>query len=163
MLSTPNGLNGSSISNRSITLDLQTNYKTQTKNLDKRSDFFNSLKNDSTNDGNKHSSTKITSNSNANYKTTKGTLLLLSVPETPEEKELSMNFMHSNFVNFLIFRFLIEMGWKDCDEITYEITDKDKEEYEKRIQLLPKVTFRIVFHILDLLLFLSRRIIHQLH
>jgi len=54
-------------------------------------------------------------------KTTKGTLLLLSVPETPEEKEL-----------------LIRMGWKDCDEITYEITDKDKEEYEKRIQLLPK-------------------------
>ena len=31
------------------------------------------------------------------------------------------------------------MGWKDCDEITYEITDKDKEEYEKRIQILPKV------------------------
>jgi len=31
------------------------------------------------------------------------------------------------------------MGWNDCDEITYEITDKDKEEYEKRIQLLPKV------------------------
>jgi len=31
------------------------------------------------------------------------------------------------------------MGWNDCDEITYEITDKNKEEYEKRIQLLPKV------------------------
>ncbi len=42
---------------------------------------------------------------------------------------------------FSIFRFLIRMGWKDCDEITYEITDKDKEEYEKRIQLLPKVRF----------------------
>lgn len=28
-------------------------------------------------------------NSNGNYKPTKGTLLLLSVPETPEEKELS--------------------------------------------------------------------------
>jgi hypothetical protein len=91
-LSTPNGLNGtsnSSINNRSITLDLQTNYKTQTKNLDKRSDFFNSLKNDSTTDGNKRSLGKITSNSNGNYKTNKGTLLLLSVPETPEEKELS--------------------------------------------------------------------------
>jgi hypothetical protein len=123
LLSTPNGLNGtsSSITNRSITLDLQTNCKTQTKNLDKRSDFFNSLKNDSTNEGNKHQLTKITTNSNRNYKTTKGTLLLLSVPETPEEKEL-----------------LIRMGWNDCDERTYEITDKDKEEYEKRIQLLPK-------------------------
>ncbi len=31
------------------------------------------------------------------------------------------------------------MGWKECDEITYEITDKDKEEYEKQIKLLPKV------------------------
>ncbi len=95
LLSTPNGLNGtsnSSITNRSITLDLQTNYKTQTKNLDKRSDFFNSLKNDSTTEGNKRSSTKLTSNSDGNYKTTKGTLLLLSVPETPEEKELSDGF-----------------------------------------------------------------------
>lgn len=31
------------------------------------------------------------------------------------------------------------MGWNDCDERSYEITDKDKEEYEKRIQFLPKV------------------------
>jgi len=117
LLSTPNGLNGTS---SSIT-NLHTNYKTQTKNLDKRSDFFNSLKNDSTNEGNKRQTIKLPTNSDGNYKTTKGTLLLLSVPETPEEKEL-----------------LIRMGWKDCDEITYEITDKDKEEYEKRIQLLPK-------------------------
>jgi hypothetical protein len=29
------------------------------------------------------------------------------------------------------------MGWND--DMTYEITDQDKEEYEKRIQLLPKV------------------------
>jgi hypothetical protein len=33
----------------------------------------------------------------------------------------------------------MRMGWKEYDEINYEITDKDKEEYEKRIQLLPKV------------------------
>lgn len=39
----------------------------------------------------------------------------------------------------MIFRFLIRMGWNDCDERSYEITDKDKEEYEKRIQFLPKV------------------------
>ena len=31
------------------------------------------------------------------------------------------------------------MGWKDCDDIMYEITDKDKEEYEKRIKHSPKV------------------------
>lgn len=31
------------------------------------------------------------------------------------------------------------MGWKEGDELTYEITDEDKEEYEKRIQLSPKV------------------------
>jgi hypothetical protein len=29
------------------------------------------------------------------------------------------------------------MGWND--DMTYEITDKDKEEYEKRLKLLPKV------------------------
>jgi hypothetical protein len=29
------------------------------------------------------------------------------------------------------------MGWNDG--MTYEITDKDKEEYEKRLKLLPKV------------------------
>ncbi|CAF3529556.1 unnamed protein product [Rotaria sp. Silwood1] len=142
LLSTPNGLNGTSISsssssistttstttNRSITLELQTNCITQTKNLDKRSDFFNSLKNDSTNERNKNlnkrqynESTKTIINADKNSKTSKRTLLLLSVPETPEEKEL-----------------LIRMGWKECDEITYEITDQDKEEYEKRIQLLPK-------------------------
>ncbi|CAF5135226.1 unnamed protein product, partial [Rotaria sp. Silwood1] len=104
LLSTPNGLN------------------------DKRSDFFNSLKNDSTNERNKNlnkrqynESTKTITNADKNSKTSKRTLLLLSVPETPEEKEL-----------------LIRMGWKECDEITYEITDQDKEEYEKRIQLLPK-------------------------
>ncbi len=88
LLSTPNGLNGTS---SSIT-NLQTNCKTQTKNLDKRSDFFNSLKNDSTHEGNKHPLTKLTTNINENYKTNKGTLLLLSVPETPEEKELSDEF-----------------------------------------------------------------------
>ncbi|CAF0923911.1 unnamed protein product [Adineta steineri] len=144
LLSTPNGLNGTSPSssssspstttttNRSITLELQTNCITQTKNLDKRSDFFNSLKNDSTNDENKNgtkrqynqtikTSTPIITNSDKNLKTSKATLLLLSVPETPEEKEL-----------------LIRMGWKEYDEINYEITDKDKEEYEKQIKLLRK-------------------------
>jgi hypothetical protein len=39
------------------------------------------------------------------------------------------------------------MGWNDCDERTYEITDKDKEEYEKRIQLLPKVSWDTSFFI----------------
>ncbi|CAF2715297.1 unnamed protein product [Rotaria sp. Silwood2] len=143
LLSTPNGINGtissslsssssitstSTTTNRSITLELQTNCITQTKNLDKRSDFFNSLKNDSTNERNKNltklqynQSTKTITNADKNHKTSKGTLLLLSVPETPEEKEL-----------------LIRMGWKEYDEISYEITDQDKEEYEKRIQLLPK-------------------------
>ncbi|CAF3498649.1 unnamed protein product [Rotaria sp. Silwood2] len=118
----------STTTNRSITLELQTNCITQTKNLDKRSDFFNSLKNDSTNERNKNltklqynQSTKTITNADKNHKTSKGTLLLLSVPETPEEKEL-----------------LIRMGWKEYDEISYEITDQDKEEYEKRIQLLPK-------------------------
>lgn len=32
------------------------------------------------------------------------------------------------------------MGWKECDEITYEITDQDKEEYEKQIKSLRKVS-----------------------
>ncbi|CAF3554930.1 unnamed protein product [Rotaria sp. Silwood1] len=152
LLSTPNGLNGTSISsssssistttstttNRSITLELQTNCITQTKNLDKRSDFFNSLKNDSTNERNKNlnkrqynESTKTIINADKNSKTSKRTLLLLSVPETPEEKEL-----------------LIRMGWKECDEITYEITDQDKEEYEKRIQLLPKVSIQYTVNLL---------------
>jgi hypothetical protein len=45
---------------------------------------------------------------------------VLSASETSEEKEL-----------------LKRMGWND--DMTYEITDQDKEEYEKRIQLLPKV------------------------
>lgn len=132
--STPNGLNGTSSltttpTNRTITLELPTNCITQTKNLDKRSDFFNSLKNDSTNERNKighkrqynNESMKIIPHSDKNHKTSKGTLLLLSVPETPEEKEL-----------------LIRMGWKDGDEVTYEITDQDKEEYEKRIKHSPK-------------------------
>ncbi len=65
---------------------------------------------------------------------------------------------------FDIFRFLIRMGWNDCDEITYEITDKDKEEYEKRIQLLPKVNI-ILNHVVYIYSFFVyiRRIIHQLH
>jgi len=50
-----------------------------------------------------------------NGTSSKGTLLLLSVPETAEEKE-----------------FLTLMGWKDGDEIDYEITDKDREEFEKQ-------------------------------
>lgn len=29
------------------------------------------------------------------------------------------------------------MGWND--DMTYEITDKDKEDYEKQLKLLPKV------------------------
>jgi hypothetical protein len=145
LLSTPNGLNGTSptTNNRSITLE--TNCITQTKNLDKRSDFFNSLKNDSTNEGNKNGnkrSTKTTINSDDNTKTSKGTLLLLSVPETPEEKELSDRFYFKFYIFFFISRLLIHMGWKECDEITYEITDKDKEEYEKRIKVLPKVRIR---------------------
>ncbi len=32
------------------------------------------------------------------------------------------------------------MGWND--DMNYEITDKDKEEYEKRIKLLPKVNYK---------------------
>ncbi|UJR08498.1 hypothetical protein I4U23_012764 [Adineta vaga] len=137
LLSTPNGLNGSSSSStggtpttRSITLDLQTNCITQTKNLDKRSDFFNSLKNDSTSEENKNGlkrqynqsiKSATVTNSDRKFKTSKATLLLLSVPETSEEKEL-----------------LIRMGWKEYDEINYEITDKDKEEYEKQMKLLRK-------------------------
>ncbi|CAF0972778.1 unnamed protein product [Rotaria magnacalcarata] len=143
LLSAPNGLNGTSPSlslsttttaipsgttNRSVALELQTNCITQTKNLDKRSDFFNSLKNDSTSERNKNGnkrqyseSKKTITNSDKTYKTSKATVLLLSVPETPEEKEL-----------------LMQMGWKEYDDIAYEITDKDKEEYEKRIQHLPK-------------------------
>jgi hypothetical protein len=75
---------------------------------------------------------------NEKIQTKKGTLLLLSVPETSEEKELSWNyFIYRKFCFFGIFRFLIEMGWND--DMNYQITDKDKEEYEKRIKLLPKV------------------------
>jgi len=92
---------------------LQTNCITQTKNLDKRSDFFNSLKNDLTIDGNKNHYNQFK----------KRTLLLLSVSETSEEKDL-----------------LMRMGWND--NMTYEITEKDKEEYEKRIKLLPKTDNR---------------------
>lgn len=46
--------------------------------------------------------------------------------------------------NIFFFRLLVQMGWKDGDEMTYEITDQDKEEYEKRIQHIPKVS-RIIF------------------
>ena len=42
------------------------------------------------------------------------------------------------------------MGWKDGDEMTYEITDQDKEEYEKRIQHIPKVR-----QIIEVLLFFN--------
>lgn len=97
LFSTSNGFHSTPTSNhRSIALDLQTNCKTQTKNLDKRSDFFNSLKNDSTNEENKRSVMKINSKPTENYQLTKGTLLLLSVSETPEEKELSYDL--SNFL-----------------------------------------------------------------
>ena len=76
--------------NRLTALELQTNCITQTRNLDKRSEFFNSLKNDSTNERNKNKrqykqSTKIIANSDQNFKTSKGRLL--SVHETPEEKQ----------------------------------------------------------------------------
>lgn len=49
------------------------------------------------------------------------------------------------------FRLLIQMGWKDGDEMTYEITDQDKEEYEKRIQHIPKVG-----QIIEVFLFFDR-------
>jgi hypothetical protein len=67
LLSTPNNFNISS------------SYELQTKNLDKPSDFLNSLKNDLT----------IKDNKQHNNRLSKQTLLLLSVPETPEEKELN--------------------------------------------------------------------------
>ncbi|CAF5145698.1 unnamed protein product, partial [Rotaria magnacalcarata] len=35
---------------------------------------------------------------------------------------------------------LIRMGWNN--DMAYEITDKDKEEYEKRIKMLPKIDNR---------------------
>jgi hypothetical protein len=79
LLSTPNNLN----------IQIQTNCITQPKNLDKRSDFLNSLRNDliiEEQNGNKN--LFIT---NEKFQTRKGTLLLLSVPETSEEKELSFS------------------------------------------------------------------------
>ncbi|CAF2448717.1 unnamed protein product [Rotaria sp. Silwood2] len=93
LLSTPNNLN---INNRSVVHELQTSCITQTKNLDKRSDFLNSLKNNSNNEeknSNQHNlnqSSKFIGNSNENFQLTKETLLLLSVPETSEEKEFSI-------------------------------------------------------------------------
>ncbi|CAF3431934.1 unnamed protein product [Rotaria sp. Silwood1] len=94
LLSTPNNLNTNT---RSMIHELQTSCITQTKNLDKRSNFLNSLKNNSNNEEkniNKHhsnQSSKLIENSNENFQSTKETLLLLSVPETSEEKELSTN------------------------------------------------------------------------
>ena len=35
------------------------------------------------------------------------------------------------------------MGWNEYDEVNYEITDKDKEEYEKQTKLLHKVRQRL--------------------
>jgi len=89
---------------------------------------LNSLKNEEKPENNQ--------TSKSNLKTPKGILLLLSVPETSEEKELS-DIIRVTISILLIFRLLIRMGWND--DMTYEITDKDKEEYEKRIKLLPKV------------------------
>lgn len=37
------------------------------------------------------------------------------------------------------------MGWSD--DMSYEITDKDKEEYEKRIKIFPKVNLNEIFNI----------------
>ncbi|CAF1643273.1 unnamed protein product [Adineta ricciae] len=128
LLSTPNGVNGTSTP-RSITLELQTNCITQTKNLDKRSDFFNSLKYGENKNGVKRQynpvikPTTLTS-SDRNVKVSNATLLVLPMVETPEEKEL-----------------LIRMGWNEYDEVNYEITDKDKEEYEKQMKLLHKTNY----------------------
>ena len=75
--------------------DLQTNCMTQTRNLDKRSNFLNSLKNESNNEERnaikRHysESSKAITNSDENMKSTKKTLLSLSLFETSEEKELS--------------------------------------------------------------------------
>ncbi|CAF3512307.1 unnamed protein product [Adineta steineri] len=79
-------------------------------NLDKRSRFLNSI-------NEKKTEVKHQYNKTLNSKTI---LLLLSIPETTEEKEL-----------------LIRMGWNN--DMTYEITDTDKEEYEKQIKYFPKV------------------------
>lgn len=73
-------------------------------------------------------------NTNSYHQLTKQTIRLLSLPETNEEKDL-----------------LKRMGWND--EMTYEITDKDKEEYEKRIKLFPKMNN----HADDLITALNRR------
>jgi len=73
LLSTPNHFNISSSSPRSII------HEFQTKNFDKPSHFLNSLKNDLTIEENKRHYNRLS----------KQTLLLLSVPETSEEKELS--------------------------------------------------------------------------
>lgn len=45
------------------------------------------------------------------------------------------------------------MGWKDGDEMTYEITDQDKEDYEKRIQHIPKVDYNSMIRLIILLSF----------
>ncbi|CAF3308257.1 unnamed protein product [Rotaria socialis] len=117
LLSTPNNLNTNT---RNMIHDLHTSYITHTKNLDKRN-FLNSLKNNSNNE-NKHPLNE-TSKTIGNLKPTKDSLSLSTVPETPEEKDL-----------------LIRMGWNN--DMAYEITDKDKEEYEKRIKMLPKIDNR---------------------
>ncbi len=98
---------------------------------------MNSLKNEEKPENSQTSKSKL--------KTPKGILLLLSVPETSEEKELSdiIRVTISNISVLLTFRLLIRMGWND--DTTYEITDKDKEEYEKRIKLLPKVNSNEIY------------------
>lgn len=81
-------------------------------------------------------------NTHSFHQLTKQTIRLLSLPETNEEKDL-----------------LKRMGWND--EMTYEITDKDKEEYEKRIKSFPKV-IRKIFLLLNskMISFCSRLIIN---
>lgn len=83
LLSTPNNF---STSNRSMVHELQTSCITQTKNLDKRSDFLNSLKNGLINENKDPLKQSPKSNGNSD-EPKQETLILLSLPETSEEKE----------------------------------------------------------------------------
>lgn len=142
LLSTPNNL---SMNPRSSIQELHTSCTAQTKNLDKRSSFLNSLKNNSHNEeGFENKTSKPVENCNDNTESTKDKVNLLSATETSEEKELSKIFasiLSMFFIDAYVlsnFRLLIRMGWND--DMAYEITEKDKEEYEKQIQFLPKVS-----------------------
>ncbi|CAF0794038.1 unnamed protein product [Didymodactylos carnosus] len=152
--SNANLLLNNSLNSKPIVLELPTNCITQTKNMDKRSEFFNSLKNPTTTSNSQHQSVSAINGGGSEIKTNdcvpskrsssndttidndcmvKDSNVSLS-PNTDLTQTPSIPMPEPQEEKELLAR----MGWKENDDQIYTITEADREEFENKMKLITK-------------------------